>query len=68
MVVHLPAEDAREVLRPPPGGRYFGCRHCYRLTHASCQESHVFDRMFVGLAAAMGTTPQALKRALSSKS
>lgn len=21
----------------PPGGRYFGCRHCYDLTYASCQ-------------------------------
>lgn len=23
----------------PPGGRYYGCRHCYDLTYASCQES-----------------------------
>jgi hypothetical protein len=23
----------------PPGGRYFGCRHCYDLTYTSCQES-----------------------------
>jgi hypothetical protein len=22
----------------PPGGRYFGCRHCYRLTYRSVQE------------------------------
>ena len=22
----------------PPGGRYFGCRHCYRLTYQSVQE------------------------------
>jgi hypothetical protein len=22
----------------PPGGRYFGCRHCYRLTYKSAQE------------------------------
>jgi hypothetical protein len=22
----------------PPGGRYFGCRHCYGLTYRSCQE------------------------------
>jgi hypothetical protein len=22
----------------PPGGRYFGCRHCYDLTYTSCQE------------------------------
>jgi hypothetical protein len=23
----------------PPGGRYYGCRHCYDLTYQSCQES-----------------------------
>jgi len=23
----------------PPGGVYFGCRHCYNLTYRSCQES-----------------------------
>jgi len=23
----------------PPGGRYYGCRHCYDLTYESCQES-----------------------------
>jgi len=23
----------------PPGGKYFGCRHCYNLTYKSCQES-----------------------------
>jgi hypothetical protein len=23
----------------PPGGKYFGCRHCYDLTYQSCQES-----------------------------
>ena len=23
----------------PPGGHYFGCRHCYDLTYTSCQES-----------------------------
>jgi hypothetical protein len=22
----------------PPRGRYFGCRHCYKLTYTSCQE------------------------------
>lgn len=22
----------------PPGGKYFGCRHCYDLTYQSCQE------------------------------
>ncbi len=23
----------------PPGGRYYGCRHCYDLTYQSCQQS-----------------------------
>jgi hypothetical protein len=22
----------------PPGGRYYGCRHCHALTYTSCQE------------------------------
>jgi hypothetical protein len=22
----------------PPGGEYFGCRHCYNLTYESCKE------------------------------
>lgn len=22
----------------PPGGKYFGCRHCYNLTYTSCKE------------------------------
>jgi hypothetical protein len=22
----------------PPGGKYFGCRHCYNLTYRSCKE------------------------------
>jgi hypothetical protein len=28
----------------PPGGRYFACRLCYRLTYTSTQEAHTFDR------------------------
>ena len=28
------------VLYLPPGGRYFGCRHCYDLTYRSNQEKH----------------------------
>ena len=27
----------------PPGGVYYGCRHCYDLTYESCQESHRWD-------------------------
>ena len=30
----------------PPGGRYFGCRHCYNLSYSSCQESHKFDSFY----------------------
>jgi hypothetical protein len=29
----------------PPGARYFGCRHCHRLTYRSCQESHQAERI-----------------------
>jgi hypothetical protein len=35
----------------PPGGRYYGCRHCYDLTYTSCQESHKYDGMWRALAA-----------------
>ncbi len=34
------------VLYLPPGGRYFGCRHCYDLTYRSCQESHKYDDLY----------------------
>jgi len=27
----------------PPGGNYFGCRHCHDLTYTSCRESHKWD-------------------------
>ncbi len=30
----------------PPGGKFFGCRHCYDLTYESCQKSHKYDRIF----------------------
>jgi hypothetical protein len=38
------------------GGKYFGCRHCYNLTYESCQDSHKFDRLFMG----MGIPPKAV--------
>jgi hypothetical protein len=38
-------------LHLPPGGKYFGCRHCYDLTYQSCQDSHRNDRLFALLAA-----------------
>ena len=34
----------------PPGGHYFGCRHCYDLTYRSCQDSHKFDRLYEEMA------------------
>jgi hypothetical protein len=34
----------------PPGGRCYGCRHCYDLTYTSCQESRKYDSMFRWLA------------------
>jgi len=38
----------------PPGGRYFGCRHCYELTYEAAQEAHHFDGLHNMLAAQMG--------------
>lgn len=29
----------------PPGGRYFGCRHCYDLAYTSAQEAHKWDSL-----------------------
>ena len=49
----------------PPGGRYFGCRHCYDLTYESCQESHKFDGMYRMLAAQAGIPPANVKRLLN---
>ena len=37
----------------PPGGRYFGSRQAYGLTHTSCQESGKYDGLFRRLAAAL---------------
>ena len=52
------------VLYLPPGGRYFGCRHCYRLTYTSCQESHQYDSLFAGIGAEMGITGKEVQRLL----
>lgn len=50
----------------PPGGKYFGCRHCYNLTYKSCQDSHKFDRLYSLIAKSVpGTTPKMVKQALS---
>ena len=44
----------------PPGGRYFACRLCYRLTYTSVQEAHQFEDMYCRL----GTTRGKWKRLL----
>ena len=49
----------------PPGGRYFGCRHCYDLSYESCQDSHKHDRLFRDLAHDTGFDPTFVKRVLS---
>jgi hypothetical protein len=49
----------------PPGGLYYGCRHCYRLTYTSCNESHKFDSVYKLLAKDTGWTPAEVRRALS---
>jgi hypothetical protein len=46
----------------PPGGRYFGCRHCYDLTYTSCQESHKYDRFYRTLAERTGGDFHEVKR------
>jgi hypothetical protein len=38
----------------PPGARYYGCRHCYRLAYTSCQESHKFDGLYRHMAGNLG--------------
>jgi len=50
----------------PPGGKYFGCRHCYNLTYTSCRESHRFDRLFTMIANDVpGATPDMVKEILT---
>ena len=38
----------------PPGGRHFGCRHCYDLTYESCREAHMYDHLFGLVGTRMG--------------
>ena len=51
-------------LHLPPPARYFGCRLCYRLTYASCQESHRHDTLYRLMARNMGKDFAAVKRAM----
>jgi hypothetical protein len=50
----------------PPGGRYYGCRHCHRLTYRSCQESRKYDRLYRWLADDTGMDFDLVKRAMNS--
>jgi len=47
-----------------PGGKYFGCRHCYNLTYTSCQESHKYDIVLSKIGKEMGLTPSLVKKVL----
>jgi hypothetical protein len=49
----------------PPGGRYYGCRHCYRLTYTSCQESHKYHGLFRRIAGEMGADFATVKRIMN---
>ena len=50
----------------PPGGIYFGCRHCHDLTYRSCQESHKSEWLCAWIAGQIpGATTEKVKRALS---
>jgi hypothetical protein len=50
----------------PPGGRYFGCRHCHDLTYTSCQESGKFRGLYRKLAASTGYDIDTVRKALNS--
>ena len=52
-------------LHLPPGGRYFGCRHCHELTYTSCQESRKHDGLWRMLAAEMGTDVATVRRTMN---
>lgn len=49
----------------PPRGRYYGCRHCYKLTYTSCQESRRLDGLYRLLAATAGTDLGTIKRVMA---
>lgn len=52
------------ILYLPPGGRYFGCRHCYRLIYESSCDSHKYDRMFALIGAEHGISGKQAEAAL----
>jgi hypothetical protein len=50
----------------PRSGRYFGCRRCYDLTYASCQESHKYDSLYRSMARNTGYDFLTVKKAMNS--
>jgi hypothetical protein len=65
MVNARPCGRRVDKLYLPPRGRYFGCRHCYKLTYTSCQESHKFDGIVRSLARDTGMDFATARRALN---
>ncbi|MBX2992122.1 MAG: hypothetical protein KF749_13280 [Bacteroidetes bacterium] len=51
----------------PSGAIHFRCRVCYNLTYESSNESHKFDGLFRHIASDLGTTMDAVKKALRQK-
>jgi hypothetical protein len=48
----------------PPGGKYFGCRHCHDLSYTSSQEAHIFDDLWAIIAERAGVGIEVLRRGL----
>ena len=48
----------------PPGGRYFGCRQCHKLTYRSCQEGHKFEGLYRIIGARLDVSPAYVRRAV----
>jgi len=63
----LPCERRVGKLYLPPGGLYFGCRHCYDLTYTSCHESHKYDGLWRTIAAETGYAPNMVKRIIEGR-
>jgi hypothetical protein len=49
----------------PPGGSYYGCRHCHRLTYTSSQESGKYNGLFWRIAGEMGQDFATVKRLMN---
>jgi len=45
----------------PPGGKYFGCRHCHDLSYTSSQEAHIFDDLWAIIAERAGVGIEVLR-------